>query len=294
MLGHEPDQISALHFLHYCRSGGGLLQMRSDGKGGGQALRIRQGTQSFSTCLAADLPANTVQLSSPVTSITQLGRGNAYVEAGGQLYTTKQIISAVPLPVLKTITFDPPLPLDKQILIDSFRYGFYRKVMAVFKEPFWVRKGYCGLVQSFKGPASVIRDTSSPADNKHVLTCFMAGAPGAEWAAKPQAEADALLLKQIANVYQSPEAEQLFVEFVGSRWGEEEAQWSGGGCPSPSVAPGVLDSVGHAIRETFGVVHFAGTETAEVWKGYMEGAATSGIRAAREVDEALMTVSARL
>lgn len=43
MLGCEPSELSALYFLDYCKSGGGLLQMRSDEKNGGQYLRIRTG-----------------------------------------------------------------------------------------------------------------------------------------------------------------------------------------------------------------------------------------------------------
>lgn len=43
MLGCELSELSALYFLDYCKSGGGLLQMRSDQKNGGQYLRIRTG-----------------------------------------------------------------------------------------------------------------------------------------------------------------------------------------------------------------------------------------------------------
>jgi monoamine oxidase len=42
-LGCEPSELSALYFLDYCKSGGGLLQMRSDRKDGGQYLRVRTG-----------------------------------------------------------------------------------------------------------------------------------------------------------------------------------------------------------------------------------------------------------
>jgi monoamine oxidase len=35
--------MSALFFLNYCKSGGGLMQMRSDMKNGGQYLRIGEG-----------------------------------------------------------------------------------------------------------------------------------------------------------------------------------------------------------------------------------------------------------
>jgi monoamine oxidase len=49
------------------------------------------------------------------------------------------------------------------------------------------------------------------------------------------------------------------------------------------MPPGVMTSFGHALRTPHGRVHFIGTETAYEWKGYMEGAARSGERGAKEV-----------
>lgn len=46
MLGLEPSEMSALYFLNYCKSGGGLLLMRSDFKHGGQYLRFIKGEQT--------------------------------------------------------------------------------------------------------------------------------------------------------------------------------------------------------------------------------------------------------
>lgn len=43
MLGCEAREVSALYFLDYCKRGGGLMQMRSDYKDGGQFLRVRTG-----------------------------------------------------------------------------------------------------------------------------------------------------------------------------------------------------------------------------------------------------------
>lgn len=43
MLGLEPSEVSALFFLNYCKSGGGLLQMRSDLRSGGQYRRFVRG-----------------------------------------------------------------------------------------------------------------------------------------------------------------------------------------------------------------------------------------------------------
>ena len=48
-----------------------------------------------------------------------------------------------------------------------------------------------------------------------------------------------------------------------------------------------LDIVGPALRRPSGLLHWAGTETATEWSGYMDGAVQSGKRAAEEVRSAL-------
>jgi monoamine oxidase len=45
----------------------------------------------------------------------------------------------------------------------------------------------------------------------------------------------------------------------------------------------VLSRFGAQIRPPIGRVHWAGTETADYWAGYMDGAVRSGERAAKEV-----------
>ena len=47
--------------------------------------------------------------------------------------------------------------------------------------------------------------------------------------------------------------------------------------------PGAITAFGSMIRRPFRLVHWAGTETATYWSGYMDGAVRSGERAAREM-----------
>jgi monoamine oxidase len=51
------------------------------------------------------------------------------------------------------------------------------------------------------------------------------------------------------------------------------------------MGPMTLSRYGAALRAPCGRLHFAGTETAARWPGYMDGAVESGLRAAREVAE---------
>lgn len=296
MLGVDPRDVSALFFLNYCKSGGGLLQMRSDRKGGGQHLRIRQGTQTISERLAGGLLPGTVQLNTAVKQVALDGPSAINVTAAdGSIYRARKVITTVPSPVLKTIDFVPALHPVKLAWSESAGYGYYSKAMMVFKTPFWVNKGFCGLAQSFTGPAAVIRDSCSPADNKHVLTCFMGGPPAQEWAALPEPERQEKLLDQLGALFGVENTiKQDFVEMVMYEWSSDEL--SGYGCPCAHLPPGVLQSLGpNALREPVGNLHFAGTETAGEWKGYMEGAVLSGERAAKGViDEMKAALSARL
>lgn len=80
--------------------------------------------------------------------------------------------------------------------------------------------------------------------------------------------------------------EQVYnpVEIFEQEWTKEE--WSKG-APCPVTGPGVLSSVGKALKESVGNLHFVGTETSDIWAGYMEGAVRSGVRGAKEVVDAL-------
>ncbi len=293
MLGQEPRDISALYFLNYCKSGGGLMQMRSDRKDGGQYLRVRQGTQVFALGLAGSLPEGIVRLNSPVQAVVQEGGHSVKVQAGGHVYAARKVITTVPGPVLKTIGFTPPLPAVKQAWADSLTFGYYTKAMMEFKSPFWVQKGFCGLAQSFVGPASVVRDSCSPADSKYVLTCFMSGEPGLKWAGLSTPEREKALLVQLGELYGVGDLQKEFKQMITFEWVHDE--FAGWGCPCTSLTPGVLDTLGgDGLREPSGNLHFAGTETAGEWKGYMEGAVRSGERAAGEVIKDLQGFVSRL
>jgi monoamine oxidase len=59
------------------------------------------------------------------------------------------------------------------------------------------------------------------------------------------------------------------------------------GCPVGHIAPGIIRANGAHLRSPHGPMHFAGTETADYWMGYMDGGVPAGERAAREVLRAL-------
>ena len=66
----------------------------------------------------------------------------------------------------------------------------------------------------------------------------------------------------------------------------DAGRFSRGG-PVGILGPGTLTTYGPALRQPVRRVHWAGTETAIYWNGYMDGAVSSGKRAARECIDAL-------
>ncbi len=296
LLGVEPGDVSALYFLDYCKSAGGLLLMRSDSKHGGQYLRLvpgkheapmcskcsltpSLGVQEFSKRIAGELTKDSILLNSPVREIRE-DEGGIYVGAARGSFHCKRVIVSVPTPLYKEIKFDPSLPAAKVKLAESTKLGCYGKSICVYGRPWWREAGFCGLLQSATGPAGVMRDTSNEAINHYSLTCFMVGEPARRWGQLSKKERDKAVLAQIEEGFGKYATVEKPTEIVEQQWIRE--QWSQG-CPCPVMPPGVMTEVGHALRSPAGRLHFVGTETAYEWKGYMDGAVRSGERGAAEV-----------
>lgn len=284
MMGQEPSDVSALYFLNYCKSFGGLMQLRSDEKDGGQYIRLKGGVQSICRGLASEFPDKAIRLGEPVYSLHQNPHTNTVlVTTPNGVLKTRKVIVSLPSAALSTISFDPPLPAPKLLLSNSFIYGYYNKVTLAFKSPFWIPLGFCGLAQSFLGPAGILRDVSDPIDGHWMLVCFLAGDNGRAWARRPPHERREALLAQVAALFSVDRKviDGEFLESVEHDWFVEK--YSGWGCPAAALPPGVLDAVGGALRAPVGDVHFVGHETAGEFKGFMEGAVRSGERGAAEV-----------
>ncbi|XP_038573074.1 amine oxidase [flavin-containing]-like, partial [Micropterus salmoides] len=79
--------------------------------------------------------------------------------------------------------------------------------------------------------------------------------------------------------YLGPEAASS-IHYEEKDWAKEDYS---GGCPVNVMAPGLLTYYHPSLRKPCGRIHWAGTETATQWCGYMSGAVQAGQRAALEV-----------
>ncbi|KAJ4213252.1 hypothetical protein NW759_011094 [Fusarium solani] len=286
LVGTQPEEISALHLIDYIKSSGGLAIMMSDGKHGGQYLRNRQGQQQFAKNLAAELHPGTVKLSHPVKSIKQADDYILVSAANGTQFTADRVIVSIPTPLYPRIHFEPELPPAKKALGESNKLGCYSKTVFVFSSSWWRDADLSGTVNS-SGLITFSRDTAVPEDEQYSITCFHLGAPGLEWSKLQGQEKQDAVWREFQKMFsvvvdKVPEP----IQVIQQDWTLEPWAW---GAPSPFMVPGIMSGEpGQSIRDLVGRVHFIGSETALVWKGYMEGAVRSGVRGAQEVIEALV------
>jgi monoamine oxidase len=280
----EPREISLLYVTAYIASAGnettkGSLTPLIAVEGGAQESRVEGGTGLIPERLADVVGSKHIALNAAVSSITKTSSGYTIVSRAG-IVQAKQVVVAMPPPLLKRITFSPALPKARQNLIDGMKLPAIGKGVPIYSKPFWRKDegGLSGQVISDSGATRVTFD-SSPADVSFgAILGFILGDEMRALDKLSAAEAQERIIADDVR-YFGPQAANI-TEFVLQRWDLEE--WSRGG-PVAIAPPNLLLANGPALREAVGGIHFAGTETSVYWTGYMDGAIRSGERVAREI-----------
>ncbi|MEA2425311.1 MAG: monoamine oxidase [Thermoleophilaceae bacterium] len=283
--GKDASQISLLFNAFYTAAAGDAKNAGSYGrlisvKGGGQENRFKGGSQDISIRVAAALGSK-VMLSSPVRSVKQ-GKRGVTVIADGVTVDAKRVILAIPPVLAREIVFTPALPSAKTKLLKRYTPGDMIKAQVIYPTPWWREKGLTGQFVIDTGPVGVTYDNTPESGAPGVILGFVGGRHAAPFRALDPAG-----------------RKQAFVDELSATLGEEargdseyfDMDWTAEpftrGCPTGSMAPGVLTRFGAYIRPATGRIHWAGTETADYWAGYMDGAVRSGERVAKEVSKLL-------
>jgi monoamine oxidase len=218
-----------------------------------------------------------VLLGHPVRQIVQGSRG-ATVYADGATIGCRQVIVAIPPHLAGRIDYQPVLPGLRDQLTQRMPIGSLIKTIAVYDKPFWRDQGLNGQVNSDQGPVKVMFDASPAGGTPGVLLGFIDGADARALSDQPFAQRRQAALESHVRFFGSQAANPK--QYLDLPW--EQEPWTRG-CPVGVTPPGVITEYWRALREPVGRIHWAGTETATVWAGYMDGAVQSGKRAAQEV-----------
>ncbi len=252
----DPASLSLLHYLETFAVTGGFGPRGPDLPGGGREHRFLGGAQGLAIKLAERVP---VQLATPVRSLVD-GETVEVRTDGGAIHA-RRVVLAIPPRFARQI--DGAVP-DRA----ASNPGPVVKCFAAYDRPFWRDDGWSG--EAYR-PVGLVRATVAI---DAILLAFVVGPVAAGWSARDPGERRADVLGALTEQFGDRAATPL--DYLEVDWGSDP--WSAG-CVA-SAMPGALVTT---RREPHGHIHFAGTETAEVWPGYMEGAIEAGERAAGEI-----------
>ena len=271
----DLNDVSFLHLLFLVRGHGSINTLFSI-EGGSQENMIEGGAGAIAQRIA-DALGDSVRLNAPVRSITQRD-DHVVVDTEDLTVSARNAVVAVPPALALEIAFDPVLPDDRLTLYRNDIGGPETKTLVVYDEPFWRAEGFSGQTSEPGSACEVTLDASPASGTPGVIGAFTFGPvaeslDGLEPDVRRQAVIDALTHRL------GPRAAAP-VDFIETAWINE--QWTRG-CSFAHLRPGILSRYGSLLREPFGRVHWAGTETSTTSHGAMDGAVRSGERAAAEI-----------
>ncbi|MGI8507341.1 MAG: flavin monoamine oxidase family protein [Solirubrobacteraceae bacterium] len=275
----EPRDLSLLHALFYLHSGGGIINLASTA-GGAQDSRFVGGSQLVSIRMAARLGKRVV-LEAPVRRLSQ-SRGSVVIDNDAGTWRAQRVIVALAPTLAGRIDYEPGLPALRDQLTQRIPQGSVIKFEAVYPKPFWREAGLNGYSNSDRSPVHFTYDNSPPSGRPGVLLGFVVGEDARRLGALGERARRRAVLGSFERLFGAAAARPRAL--IEQNWSEEV--WTRG-CYAGYMPPGVWSDFGSALRAPVGRIHWAGTETAEVFNGYMDGAVRSGERAAREVRSGL-------
>jgi monoamine oxidase len=273
----EPGDLSMLHVLFYSRSGNSFQRL-IDTTGGAQQDRFAGGSALIAERLAltADL-RDAVRLAAPVSRISVTGDKVTATTTAGDFDGRQIIVTAPPL-LAGRIDYEPALPHWREQLTQRTPMGSVIKCQVIYDEPFWRADGLSGQATGDGGGSRVVFDNSPADGSPGILLAFLEGDEARRLGREPLEVRQRAVLDSLVR-YFGPRAAKA-ADYRERDWQREK--WTGG-CYGTLFGPNVWTRYGHALREPAGPIHWAGTETASQWSGYMDGAIRSGERAAADV-----------
>nr|XP_027230105.1 probable flavin-containing monoamine oxidase A [Penaeus vannamei] len=285
--GADATRISAIFFLAYSNAAGGVMKILEAKEETAQEARVKGGTQQISQILAQRLGDEIVFLSHPVVRLDQTEENVKVTTENGKTFEARRVIMTAPPNMIIKMKFSPPLPPSKKLIYENLPIGHLIKFVVVYDKAFWRENGFSGEVVSnggserlpsglTRGPLSVCFDATTHRGTPAIVG-FIAARQGVEWQGKTIDERKSAVLEGLADTLGS--SARHCVSYTEKIWAEEPYI---GGCPVVFGVPGVSFALPH-LRSPFDRLHFAGTETATEWTGYISGAIQSADRAAAEV-----------
>ena len=273
----DLEDVSLLHLLFLVHAHHNTRTLFSI-KGGAQENLVEGGVGSIAGRMA-DALGDALHLGAAVQSIEQTN-DRVLVRSEQLEVSASHVVVTVPPALVGDIAFRPGLPEGRVAFYRSAVAGTETKTLVVYDEPFWRADGLSGQSAEPRAASEVTIDASPSGGKPGVLASFTFGEVARRFDDLPPSERRSVVLDALTRRF-GPMAGKP-VDFVQTQWWSEP--WTRG-CTMAHFRPGVLTRSGSLLRQPLGRVHWAGTETATVSHGAVDGAVRSGERAALEILE---------
>jgi monoamine oxidase len=240
--------------------------------------RFIGGAQQLCILMASSL-GDRVKLNQPVNEVVQDAEGLT-VRAKGLTVRARYAIVTLPPAIATRLRYIPALPARRDQLCQHVPMRWAIKVHCVYLERFWSLddEHLSGTVQSDSGLIRTTADNSPPSGRPGILVGFIEETEALGFSALSPDQRQSAVASEFAR-YFGPQAAQPKAYFE-KNWGDDAfCRGIDGGYWST----GIWTTYGPALREPFGRIHWAGTETSGIWNGKMEGALASAERVASEL-----------
>ncbi|MEO1050413.1 MAG: NAD(P)/FAD-dependent oxidoreductase [Bacteroidota bacterium] len=241
-------------------------------------FRIQNGSESLIQRLYESSGVE-VKLNTKVVSVKdEQSHVALHFEDGSTLDAVLVINTIPPKLTLHAIDFSPALGEALQNAMDTTHTWMSNalKFAVVYEHPFWKEKGFSGMAMSQSGPVQELHDHTNYQENFFALKGFFSS--------------------DVARVTKPEQREEIIVDWIAALMGEEakkyvtyqEKDWFVEPLTSTqdSNHPQFHPQYGHPLFQAplmEGKFWFSGTETAEWYGGYMEGAVYAGLTAAKRI-----------
>ena len=272
----EPRDLSWLWFLAYVRAAGSIEAL-TDVKGAAQQDRVSGGAWQVAARLADQMPAGTIITNAPVRRVERDGDMLRIVHGRGVTLARKVVVAIAPA-LTANINWQHPLVSRRAGLATGMPMGKVIKAVLAYDRPFWRHAGYSGQAVSDGAPFGPIFDACLPGSSLGLLVGFFEADAAAEMGPLgPQARKAAAhaCVKKWFGVGTPDPIDYAEHDWIADPWSQ--------GCYVGLAQPGVVTALGPSLRAPVDGLHWAGTETARQWIGYIDGAVEAGERAAAEI-----------
>lgn len=230
--------------------------------------RLEGGLSALTDALAARLPDTKKRLGARVAKLERTTGGIKATLANGETETADRAVLALPPRVAATIDYHPPLPeasLSTMRKTATWMAG-QAKAVAVYDTAFWRQAGLSGDAMSRRGPMVEIHDASPASGGPYALFGFIGVPPHAR---QDEETLRTQLLAQLVRLF-GPEAGKPAALFVKD-WAFDTRTATQADHAPLSAHP--TYALHPSLRNLWeGRMHFAGTEVAPEFGGYLEGA----------------------